>query len=670
VPRASCPSLASALVWLAWLACLAPAQARAQPRDEAPTARVLLFTEEGCSQCERVRREVLPPLEARFGDRLVVVRWDLADPAHYEALMALEDAHEVPFSERAVPALAIGDRLLEGAERIERELASAIEASLAAGGNGWPEGLEVEAPREPVEAEDAREDTREDTAPARTGGAPIWLAYFHQTGCRECSRARRDLAWVRERHPRVRVEEHNVYDDAALGFWLAERAGRELETPAIFVGDDALIGAEEVEARALERLVRRYDATGAPRVWDDFRPSEGVSEAVARFRSLGPLAVIAAGLVDGINPCAFATLIFFVSYLRVSGRRGRAVLSAGAAFTLGVFLAYLLVGLGLYRVLDRLGGALTTAGRWVMIATAVVCAVLAALSVRDYFLARRGRLKDMSLNLPHALRTRIHAVIRRGKRARYFVAGAFATGLVVSILELACTGQVYLPTIIFVTSVPELRATALGYLVLYNLLFVLPLVVVFVAVYLGTSSQQLTDWLRRHAQAVKLGLAAFFALMALWLAAAAFPGAAVAQPSAGVAVGRPAPTLDVEWVVGRGPSDLEALRGRVVVVAFFSARCPACRDALDGLDELARTRRDAGVRVLGVSADHPRMLRGLFEERPVRFPVGRDAGGVFSRWSITHVPTFVVLDREGEVRAVLVGRDGLARLEDAVRLSL
>jgi cytochrome c biogenesis protein CcdA len=55
----------------------------------------------------------------------------------------------------------------------------------------------------------------------------------------------------------------------------------------------------------------------------------------------------------------------------------------------------------------------------------------------------------------------------------------FITGVVISIIELACTGQVYLPTILFVLGVPELRLQAGVYLVLYNLMFVLPLVVVF-----------------------------------------------------------------------------------------------------------------------------------------------------------------------------------------------
>ncbi|NIO70696.1 MAG: hypothetical protein GTN71_17105, partial [Anaerolineae bacterium] len=51
---------------------------------------------------------------------------------------------------------------------------------------------------------------------------------------------------------------------------------------------------------------------------------------------------------------------------------------------LGVFLAYLVVGLGFYKVLDLLGGLLTTLGRWVYGLTALLCAVLAVFSFLDF----------------------------------------------------------------------------------------------------------------------------------------------------------------------------------------------------------------------------------------------------------------------------------------------
>ena len=94
---------------------------------------------------------------------------------------------------------------------------------------------------------------------------------------------------------------------------------------------------------------------------------------------------------------------------------------------------------------------------------------------------------------------------------------AFVTGLVISIIELACTGQVYLPTIVFVMGMPELRVRAFLYLLLYNLLFVLPLVIVLVLAFLGTSSERLARFVNAHTATIKLATAGLFVLLAGWL---------------------------------------------------------------------------------------------------------------------------------------------------------
>jgi cytochrome c biogenesis protein CcdA len=123
----------------------------------------------------------------------------------------------------------------------------------------------------------------------------------------------------------------------------------------------------------------------------------------------------------------------------------------------------------------------------------------------------------MTLRLPVNLRRRINKVIRESSQMRAFVAVAFFTGFVVSLLELACTGQVYLPTIIYVMSQPDLAAQAFLYLLLYCLMFILPLVVVFVLSYFGTSSEQLGQFINRHTSTIKFATGFLFIGLALWM---------------------------------------------------------------------------------------------------------------------------------------------------------
>ncbi len=156
--------------------------------------------------------------------------------------------------------------------------------------------------------------------------------------------------------------------------------------------------------------------------------------------------------------------------------------------------------------------------------TGVFCLVLAVLSFIDYRKAKAGGTEDMMLKLPETLRKRINATIRKGRGTKNYVIGAFVAGLLVSLLELACTGQVYLPTIIFVSSIPELRLQAILYLVIYNLLFIMPLVVIFVLVYFGTTSKDLTKFLQERAALVKFLMAFVFIALGSWLLISLFVG--------------------------------------------------------------------------------------------------------------------------------------------------
>jgi cytochrome c biogenesis protein CcdA len=225
-------------------------------------------------------------------------------------------------------------------------------------------------------------------------------------------------------------------------------------------------------------------------------------------------------LVDGINPCAFATIVFFVSYLTLIGRKGRDILMVGFAFALGIFLSYLGFGMILREVLS---GVIAWVGPVLKpilnILTAVLCIALAVLSFADYRKAQRGRVKEMTLRLPDKLRRWINRTVRKGMDAQSLdklVTASFVTGVVVSFIELTCTGQVYAPIILGLSD-SAYRGQAFLSLVVYCLAFVVPLVVVFLLSYFGTSSRQLGMVLQRHTSSVKLVTGLLFLAISVWL---------------------------------------------------------------------------------------------------------------------------------------------------------
>ncbi|MBU0703765.1 MAG: hypothetical protein KKC18_07845 [Chloroflexi bacterium] len=354
------------------------------------------------------------------------------------------------------------------------------------------------------------------------GEPDIHMAYFSKAGCPVCAQVNVYLEEIQALYPQLILTEFPIEEEEskALSEWLGQRYGvpeeKRLSTPMVFVGEDYLVGRDQITVENLQAVLDKYVSSGAEATWKDFDPEQPEMAILERFRSFGLLTVVGAGLIDGLNPCAFATIVFFISYLAFLGRKGWEILAVGAAFALGVFLTYLLAGMGLLRALEGLP-FLTALSRWVYGLTAILCLALAVFSFLDYRKARRGESQEMTLRIPLRLRQRINRVIREGAQARAFVPVAFVTGFVVSIIELACTGQVYLPTIIFVMGMPEMQGQAFFYLLLYNLAFILPLVVVFGLAYFGATSEQLGIFINRHTATIKLGTVLMFLVLTGWL---------------------------------------------------------------------------------------------------------------------------------------------------------
>jgi hypothetical protein len=213
-----------------------------------------------------------------------------------------------------------------------------------------------------------------------------------------------------------------------------------------------------------------------------------------------------------------ATLIFFLSYLSIVGRKGKDILLIGFAFTFAVFLAYFLIGIGLFGFLMAAQEKIEIISKLIYPIAGICAFIFFYLSVMDYFKASEGKAEDMTLQLPKNVKGMIHKIIRKQVRMRYFVLAAFTTGFSVSLFEFLCTGQVYLPTLIYIMGVPELKASAIGYLILYNFMFVVPLIAIFLAAYYGTTSQAISGIFSKNIPAIKILTALLFLLLAIFMA--------------------------------------------------------------------------------------------------------------------------------------------------------
>jgi cytochrome c biogenesis protein CcdA/thiol-disulfide isomerase/thioredoxin len=511
-----------------------------------PTARFMFFYSPDCPHCHEVEEEIFPKLRDKYGEQLQWEAYDRSEEINYRALLILGEITGIPEEARgAVPLIFMGDeyslyaRFL-GSIEIEQHLEPAIEWYMTIGGVDWPGWREqlfemaatpfpeptpegTQQPALPTTA-GTRVPTRE-TIPTSIPASPgkttqaesqaIHMAYFAEAGCSECDAVSAALEQVQKRYPALIVHEMDIIEDLKLNLCLSEMLNvpenQRHDAPAVFVGSDYLVG-KDVHYQNLMQRVEKYAATGAEPIWETCQPDK------VQLPPPPPWwAVILPGLADGINPCAFATIIFFVSYLSLIERKGRDIILVGIAFTLAVFLSYLAFGIVLREILSGLiewtGPILRPILNGV---TAVLCLLLAIVSFSDFTKARQGKAKDMALRLPDRLRKWVNATIRHSMRSETLVAASFVAGVIVSFIELACTGQVYVP-IILGLSTPGYRSQALVSLIVYCLAFIVPLVIVFAITYMGTSSQKLGVFLQRHTSSIKLITALLFLGIGLWL---------------------------------------------------------------------------------------------------------------------------------------------------------
>lgn len=223
-------------------------------------------------------------------------------------------------------------------------------------------------------------------------------------------------------------------------------------------------------------------------------------------------AIIGAGLMDGVNPCAFSTMLFLISMLALVGRSRREILLIGSIYTATIFVGYLATGFGLFASVRALMvfPVIVQGIRWLLVAVLVVLAVL---SFRDAFLARTGRMKDMTLQLPDRMKQRVHGVIRSGTRSTSLIGGTVLLGLGVTVFEFSCTGQVYVPVIMYLARSGS--AQAVGLLLLYNTAFIVPLLLVFGLAYAGVSMKRIGTLFEKNVAVVKVGLGIVFTGLAV-----------------------------------------------------------------------------------------------------------------------------------------------------------
>lgn len=471
-----------------------------------PTIHLYIFSSSDCSSCEIVKPENIKKLGEKLKVEIEPKYFNIDQFANYQKLTELETKYKD--TDNKIPVVFVGKYVLGGKEEIGERLEEII-SQYAEKGVGGPDEIIIGTKRE------------KGTDTFQT--SPVYIAFFYEFACKECQRVFYLLKYLEKKYPNLVTKKFNLAEkeNKVLFEAIAERVRipeqKRLIPATLIIGSDYL-QQKDVNLKNIEHILAHYAKTGSLCIWN--LKKEEIENAekniVKKFNSFGIAAVSFAGLIDGVNPCAFAVLVFFISYLTVIKKKGKEIFLVGISFMLSVFLVYFLIGCGALSFLSKFS-SYNLFSRILNILVGIGAIVLGILSFFDFLKARKGKTKDISLQLPKLIKTKIHSTIMRKMNLPNYIMGAFVAGVIVSLLEFACTGQVYLPTIVFVLNQSEFKVKGILYLLIYNFMFIFPLVIILLLSLLGTTSQKLSSISRKNLPAIKFILFVFFFFIGSYL---------------------------------------------------------------------------------------------------------------------------------------------------------
>ncbi|MBS3109129.1 GAP family protein [Candidatus Woesearchaeota archaeon] len=223
--------------------------------------------------------------------------------------------------------------------------------------------------------------------------------------------------------------------------------------------------------------------------------------------------VIGASLIDGINPCAFGVLIFLLSYLLKKTHDMKRMLLDGTIYIFGVFITYMVAGLVLLPIIQHLGNFSVYA--YIIIGIAII--IFGLLELKDFFWYGKGPSLQILPGYAQKIKDIAEKLGGKGKQSAMLSGSiSFVLGVVVALVELPCTGAVYL-AVLTLMSINGFTALNMSYLVLYNIIFVLPLFIIMFLVYKGLSTQAMEAWRNANKKYMRLIVGLLLTGVGIWM---------------------------------------------------------------------------------------------------------------------------------------------------------
>lgn len=193
--------------------------------------------------------------------------------------------------------------------------------------------------------------------------------------------------------------------------------------------------------------------------------------------------------VDSINPCAIGVLILLLSTLLVTKKKEK-ILKIGLLYISAVYITYFVLGFGVLLFLSQIP---LWVAEYISIFVGLIVVIAGLLEIKDYFWYGQG----VSLHIPKKYAEKIQKKMQNVSIGTVIFLGAF-----VAAVELPCTGGPYLAILLILKESFDL--TALLLLVIYNIIFVMPLIIILFLVYFGVKLNDIQNWKQTNKSYMRL----------------------------------------------------------------------------------------------------------------------------------------------------------------------
>ena len=229
--------------------------------------------------------------------------------------------------------------------------------------------------------------------------------------------------------------------------------------------------------------------------------------------SFGKITLLA--LVNSVNPCQIAMLVLvLITILTQNQEKRRKILFVGLSFIAAVYLGYLFYGIILVQLFQTFALLLRESAIYIKYAFAILAMLVGALQIKDFFFYKKG---SFGTEMPIWMRPKAKRIIEKITSPL----GAFITGFIITLFLSPCTMA---PLLVATERLSTLGLVgALPWLLYFNLIAVLPLIIITIIIYGGfATAESVSHWKERNVRILHLiaGLLIFSAGLALlmgWL---------------------------------------------------------------------------------------------------------------------------------------------------------